>query len=72
MRCGIIRIMLLGKSLGLDTDRALSGDELEKLDPKKCKDIINKVFNYIMYHMMTCDHYRYLCFIGLVLNTRLL
>ena len=41
--------MIIGQSLGLDTEGALSGDDLDNLDPKKCKDIINKVFNYISY-----------------------
>ena len=41
-------ITLLGRDLGIDTGVTLSGDDMDKLDPKKCKDVINKVFNYIM------------------------
>ena len=36
-------IMCLGRSLGIDTEGALSGDDIDKLDVKKCKDVVNKV-----------------------------
>ena len=43
MGCNLIAILWSGRSLGLDTDTVLSGEDLDNLDPKKCKDIINKV-----------------------------
>jgi len=41
----IVLLHYTGFSLGLEVDNSLSGDELDKMDPVNCKDVINKVWS---------------------------